>query len=192
MKTRLSNDDYEYLKAEGVALLEHCHVSCYPYYVYTIVRKVADEIIPYSRLKEKPRRYAAAMTASADAFCIMKNNGRWSIYYNDDQSELRCRFTMMHEAGHIWLNHIYPGEIAEAQANFFARFCLAPPVLVHHFQCEYERDVASHFRISDECARHAWNHYQGWLNRPTEELSDSDIRLCNLLNISTDGKKHRR
>ena len=43
----------------------------------------------------------------------------------------RIRFTIMHEIGHIVLDHTEHSDLAESEANFFAKYALAPPPLVH-------------------------------------------------------------
>ena len=187
----LNDNTYEYLKKRCVALLEHCHVDDFPYYVYKVALKFADRIIPYSKLKGKPNGYAKAMAMSKDGFTLQMDDGRWRIYYNDDNNIPRCRFTLMHEVGHIWLGHNQSTEVTESSADFFARYCLVPPAIVHHFHCKNEQEIASHFWISDEAAYYAWEHYISWLNRRVADLSEPDKGLCRLLHIQTDGKKHK-
>ena len=38
----------------------------------------------------------------------------------------------MHEVGHYALGHIKEGDEEEAEAEFFAKYALAPPPLIHN------------------------------------------------------------
>ena len=43
----------------------------------------------------------------------------------------RINNTIMHEIGHIVLDHSEDSELAEKEVKFFAKYALVPPVLVH-------------------------------------------------------------
>ncbi len=61
------------------------------------------------------------------------------IVYADEQSPQRCRFTIAHELGHIFLGHLFKADgngflitdDAEHSANVFARDLLAPACVLH-------------------------------------------------------------
>ena len=58
----------------------------------------------------------------------------------------------MHEIGHIVLGHTEDSELAEAEVKFFAKYALAPPVLMEKYNVTNIVDVLSHFDISMEAA----------------------------------------
>ena len=43
------------------------------------------------------------------------------IYYNDKKDAGRIRFTILHEIGHFVLGHLQQSDLAESEANFFAK-----------------------------------------------------------------------
>lgn len=50
-------------------------------------------------------------------------------------------------------------ELAEAEANFFAKFALAPPILIHKLNLKTVKEIAERFAISYEAAQYALNFY---------------------------------
>jgi Zn-dependent peptidase ImmA (M78 family) len=54
-------------------------------------------------------------------------------------------------------------DLAEAEANFFAKFLLAPPILVHLISPDDYLDIIEPFDISREFAYNAFSYYQKWL-----------------------------
>jgi Zn-dependent peptidase ImmA (M78 family) len=69
----------------------------------------------------------------------------------------------MHEIGHYLLKHYEMSDLAEAEANFFAKFLLAPPILVHLIRPDDYLDIIEPFDISREFAYNAFSYYQKWL-----------------------------
>ncbi|MCL2853319.1 MAG: ImmA/IrrE family metallo-endopeptidase [Defluviitaleaceae bacterium] len=55
---------------------------------------------------------------------------RTMIFYNADRYTPRVRFTMLHEVGHVILNHKRNAPVEEAEANFFASQFLIPSALL--------------------------------------------------------------
>lgn len=59
------------------------------------------------------------------------------IIYRDEEKPERCRFTIAHELGHIFLGHTLNnenGEDEEKAANIFARDLLAPACVLHELK----------------------------------------------------------
>ena len=88
----------------------------------------------------------------------------------------------MHELGHIVLDHSEDSDLAEAEVKFFAKFALAPPVLVHKFKCEDYRDIAHIFEISFEAAKYAWEYYLKWRKHASNKYLMYDVRIWNQFN----------
>ncbi|MCY8045736.1 ImmA/IrrE family metallo-endopeptidase [Bacillus haynesii] len=92
-----------------------------------------------------------------------------TIAYNDTiMVPERIRFTLMHEIGHIYMNHLIELEetilrrsemteakykILENEANSFARNVLAPVALVRHLNIQIEEDIVAYFKISKRAAK---------------------------------------
>ena len=53
----------------------------------------------------------------------IEENGQsvFYIFYDDSMYDRRIRFTIMHEIGHIVLDHTEHSDLAESEANFFAK-----------------------------------------------------------------------
>ena len=86
----------------------------------------------------------------------------FDIVYNDAESSRRCRFTIAHELGHIFLGHLLISTTAyrtfkitddnESAANVFARDLLAPACVLHELQVLKAADIAKLCNISLEAA----------------------------------------
>ncbi len=82
------------------------------------------------------------------------------IIYADEQSPQRCRFTIAHELGHIFLGHLFKEngngfatiDDAEHSANVFARDLLAPACVLHELQALTSAAIANLCDISFEAA----------------------------------------
>lgn len=94
----------------------------------------------------------------------ISHNRKFNIIYNDTESSNRCRFTIAHELGHIFLGHLLintpeyktfsmRGDI-ENEANVFARDLLAPACVLHELQTFTARDISKLCNISLESARY--------------------------------------
>lgn len=82
------------------------------------------------------------------------------IIYADEQSPQRCRFTIAHELGHIFLGHLFKTDgngfattdDAEHSANVFARDLLAPACVLHELHATNAAAIANLCNISLEAA----------------------------------------
>ena len=85
----------------------------------------------------------------------------------------------MHEIGHYVLKHYEISDLAEAEANFFAKFLLAPPILVHLIKPFDYIDVARAFEVSHEFAYNAFSYYQKWVNnkRKNKKLEPYEMAI---------------
>lgn len=72
------------------------------------------------------------------------HNNFFEIVYHDTEPSYRCRFTIAHELGHIFLGHLLINttfyrtfatqDDLESSANVFARDLLAPACVLHELQ----------------------------------------------------------
>ena len=86
----------------------------------------------------------------------------------------------MHEIGHIVLDHSEGSELAEKEANFFAKYSLAPPVLIHKFNLKDELSISQSFDISNKAAYYAYNYYNKWLKRFCGIFTDYEQRIISI------------
>lgn len=86
----------------------------------------------------------------------------FNIIFRDTESSKRCRFTIAHELGHIFLGHLLINtpvyktfavrEDNESAANVFARDLLAPACVLHELHIIRAADIAKLCNISLEAA----------------------------------------
>ena len=91
----------------------------------------------------------------------------------------RVRFTKLHELGHVIRGHLQDSETAEIEANFFARYAIAPPVLVEKLGLTTVEEIAQRFGTSMECASYVFKQYTNWLRHQQDdkEIDDSILEL---------------
>lgn len=77
----------------------------------------------------------------------------------------RQNWTILHEIGHIVLDHRGHSEHEEDEADFFAKYSIAPPVLVYKIGAESQYDIYTAFDISMEAAQYAFDYYRCWRSR---------------------------
>lgn len=86
----------------------------------------------------------------------------FEIIYKDTEPSSRCRFTIAHELGHIFLGHLLINKVAyrtfkvndsnESEANVFARDLLAPACVLHELDITKAIDISKLCNISYEAA----------------------------------------
>lgn len=123
-------------------------------------------------------------------------NGYFNIIYKDTENSKRCRFTIAHELGHIFLGHLLINapqyrtfkiqNDTESEANVFARDLLAPACVLHELQVLSAAEISKLCNISLEAAtyrekrmrelelRNAW--YLSPLEKEVREQFDDFIR----------------
>lgn len=178
----LSNRRYEEIKTTVVEAFEKFDIHCTPISGFELASQMGVTVIPYSAYSQKTVENLM-MKRSEDGFSIMRND-KWYMYYNDKKPYGRINNTIMHENGHIVLDHTEDSELAEKEANFFAKFALAPPVLIHKFHLKNASEVAKRFEISYEAAVYAWDYYQKWLHYGGDTYKNYERKLCRLFGIA--------
>jgi Zn-dependent peptidase ImmA (M78 family) len=130
---------------------------------FEIAIKMGIKLVPYSTLSRKKHR--KALKTSPDGF-YAEENGVEYIYYNDiGKSYERQNMTILHEIGHCVLDHTGNSQHEEDEANFFAKYAIAPPVLVERIGADSPEDIYKNFNISYEAATYAYDYYLSWQRR---------------------------
>lgn len=176
-KWKLSDEEYEYIKGEVIHIFEKYHIRCIPVSGFEIASKMGITLVPYSYLSGKKREKAFA--ASKDGFFI-EYGGKEYVFYNDiGISYERQNWTILHELGHIVLDHTGHSVHEEDEAEFFAKYAIAPPVLVHKIGAECPQDIFDLFKISYEAAVYAYDYYLKWKRRyeHSKVLTEYERRL---------------
>lgn len=180
MAFRLQAKRCEEIKEIVVRTFEKLNIRCTPISGFEIATKLGVVIVPYSSKPESVIKLI--LEESEDGFSV-KKDGTWYIFYNDNMRSKKYRRinnTLIHECGHIVLDHTQASELAEAEANFFAKYAIAPPVLIHKLKLKSANDVYDHFDISHEAAKYAFEYYIKWLNYGGEYYKDYEMRLLEL------------
>lgn len=160
---RLADETYEYIKSEVCYLFERYDIRCVPISGFEIAIKMGIILVSYNKLS--PRQLLQAQKISFDGFYIEPGNGKEYIFYNDRIGYERSNMTILHEIGHCVLGHTddMDSEVVEAEACFFAKYCAAPPPLVHTINPKTPEEIADKFYISYEAACFAFRYYHNWL-----------------------------
>ena len=177
MSFRLSNNRCEEIKEIVVDTFVRLNIRCVPISGFEIATKLGVKIIPYSSQNEET--YLLMLLRSEDGF-TMKYDGEWYIYYNDEKSYGRINNTLAHESGHIVLDHSEESPLAEAEAKFFAKYAIAPPVLIHELGLKNALEVYNRFDISFEAAGYAFSYYRKWLTYGNKDYTNYERRLLQL------------
>lgn len=175
MGIKLSDSRYEEIKRIIVDIFICYGISCVPISGFEIASKMGIKVIPYSAIKAEKRHLLCVK--SEDGFCVERNPGEWFIYYNDLNCYGRINNTIMHEIGHIVFDHSEDSELAEKEVKFFAKFALAPPVLIHKFELSDPEQVQEYFDVSYEAACNALNYYKKWLQYGDKDYKDYELEL---------------
>ena len=140
MSIKISNQRYEEIKRIVVRMFVTYEVSCIPINGFEIAHKMGVKVIPYSAITPGKRWLLAKK--SKDGFSVERTNGQWYIFYNDEKDYGRVNHTIMHEIGHIVLDHTEDSELAEKEVKFFAKYALAPPVLIHKLKLDNPKSIS--------------------------------------------------
>lgn len=184
-KSLLSNQRYEDIKQEVFNLLEECPNITYPINPQTVAQKMLYILRPYSSLELGD--YIKATNISDDAFSRPEINPQtgmyeYVIYFNDyrDTPE-RIAWSIAHEIGHIYLGHhdLPEDKSQELEANFFAKYLMAPPPLIHTANCHNYKDIARQFNLSQQAARYAYKYYYSWLHKGPKDYTYKELKLIN-------------
>ncbi len=182
---------YNEIKHEVLFMYEECEICTFPIDCFEIARRLYYHLVPYSQLSDHALRLA--MQYSSDGFSTIRQNPctgmyEWYIFYNDYNCFQRQRWTIFHEIGHIYLGHMEDQFMSDAQkeseANFFAKYSIAPPPLINITNCTSPSDVASSFFVSGEASVYIFSYFQKWKYYGETEYEPFEMELLQLFNIA--------
>ena len=175
MSITLSSERYEEIKRTVVELFVKYDVNCVPVNGFEIATKMGIKIHAFSAFPASTRKLL--LMKSEDGFVVEKRENEWFIYYNDDKGYGRINNTLLHEIGHIILDHTEDSELADKEVKFFAKYALVPPVLVHKMKLSTAEEIEERFNVSAQAARYALSYYHKWLNYGEQDYTDYEITL---------------
>ena len=161
---------YDYCVKKACEFLEEYDISSYPIDVEKVITDSHWGLTPYSLLMKRfkcDRETVIRCLRSKDGYTQLDADN-YSIAYNDDPAlGDRKRFTLMHEIGHIYLNHLVDFDITllcrgslsqdenkvlENEANAFARNVLVPVTLVQQLTNKTPENISAKFGITYHAA----------------------------------------
>lgn len=174
----LNGKRYEEIKMRVVEIFEKYDVRCIPINAFELAVKMGIKVIPYSAYSEKKQQILQRISPDGFAYCFP--TGKWWIFYEDKRPYGRLHHTLMHEIGHIALDHTEHSDLAEAEAGYFAKYALAPPVFIHRLGLQTANEIQMRFEISYEAATYALKFYRKWLQYGPRYYTDYERKLCKL------------
>ncbi|MBQ6230807.1 MAG: ImmA/IrrE family metallo-endopeptidase [Eubacterium sp.] len=142
-----------------------------PVDAYEVARKLGFCVIRFSELDLSDADLRALRNAGRMG--VKKREGlsiydskenTYVIYINDIDSscEEHDAFTIMHEIGHIRMNHKVDSVLAEMVANYYAGYALVPSPLLGMYNCQSANDIIKYFNVSWKCASICLQRYFYW------------------------------
>lgn len=123
--------------------------------------KVTDIINKSDNIRLVKNSVAKILCNGISGITIVDND-KFIIVYKDTDNSKRCRFTIAHELGHIFLGHMIVNQTTyrtfavqndtESSANIFARDLLAPACVLHELQILTAAEISRLCNISLEAA----------------------------------------
>lgn len=187
---RLPSYRYEQIKWDAVSLLDFAEENSAPIDPFAIASKLGIHVIAYGALGNEGRTACLKVSKSGFRYCLEGSDGNVTqyIYYSERKPMGHIRFTILHEIGHIFFGHLQESDVAEAEANFFAKYLIAPPALVDLIHPNDYLDIAYTFQLSKENAQHSWNYYQKWLHVRSHGSGDYEKRLLAMFSVAETSK----
>ena len=100
---RLPNWRYEQIKQEVAKMFIKCNIIRIPINGFEIANKLGITVIPYSAYDEKRKN---DLIEEDEDGVVIKKDGHFFIYYNDNKVYGRINFTILHEIrSHSFKSH---------------------------------------------------------------------------------------
>lgn len=184
---------YSYCTQKACEFLEQYKIKSFPIEPFEIIQTEKYGLMKYSELMED---YHCSLDKVCT--CLRSSDGKtilesqyYSIAYNDFKTDTRIRFTLMHELGHIYLNHLVDFEktemlrdgklssgltkqeykVLENEANAFARNVLSPVPMFLTLNDKSIKNVSRTFGISPSASETRID----FINRDTEIIKNLNL-----------------
>ena len=181
----IASERYEEIKEIIADMFEDLGYTEIPVNVFELCHKLDIDLIRYSSLTPNCVEYS--MQFSNDGFNLFNVNVlRYQIFYNDQMPPERITFTIMHEIGHIMLEHEEHTEENEQEANFYAKTALVPLGLISKLNLKTSSDIADTFGIRFEFARNIVSHFNKTMIYPSIFEKEENSRLVQLFSKEYD------
>lgn len=195
MAHRLSNSArYDEIREEVANFIEDFGIEAYPFSIWVLLKRMGIRLIPYSALPDQLRdeieeAWPEAITLRPDNF----NAAGTVIFYNDQRSRERIRFTLAHELAHLVLEH--PDEKSdelEGEADIFANYLLAPAPLILRDSSVNSYAIETDFAVSHGCALSARDRTAKRRDFGPQYLTEYEIRILKAARLVKGGDRVAR
>lgn len=178
----LTKEQYEYIEESVLDTFEAAGISTFPINVFELCHKLKIRVVKYSDYSSEFIDY------SDDAYSLYNpNKQECVIVYNNAIESARVKFSIMHEIGHIQLDHekrkLTDAE-KEAEADTFAQKALAPVGLILKLGLKTDVQISTTFQVSLPCARVITTNLCFILKYPTLRLKEINSPLTALFEES--------
>lgn len=187
---------YDYCNQKACDFLEQYNIKSFPIDSEKIIADNEWGLTTYSELMDIfscDLEKVVRCLRSNDGYTQLDNDG-YSIAYNDaKQLGNRKHFTLMHEIGHIYLNHLvdfestrlYRGsltkeenKVLENEANAFARNVLVPTSILEHLKNKSPENISSIFGITVKAAEVRLNFF--YEDSRLNQINNTSLRLSRI------------
>lgn len=181
MKFDLGDSRYREIEDRANAIILDLDSILPPYNLGKIAEKLSIKVIKLSSLPVEKRMSFARyfLCEENDAFVVISENYKKVIVDDITRPSTRVYFTMAHEIGHVVLGHLEHSELAEFEANVFARCLVMPYGIIRTFdEGEFTvENIRERFGVSLEAATYCRKRSMGRLLWHDDELPDSTKEL---------------
>ncbi len=208
---------YDYVACKSSEFITEENITYFPISPYEIIKRHKWALNTYSSLAKQMSCTIDDISAAfrTDEAYTIFNGNNYTIAYNDAKYADRIWFTLMHEIGHIYLNHfkdfektiIRRGEmskgeykILENEANAFARNVLSPAPIVEQLNEKSTDKLCIYFHLSKDAASarldflHSdmyWNNYTKVTFKIISRFMDYfNNKHCNICNSTSTAKSN--
>ncbi len=169
---------YNEIEQKVVSLYRDLNVTEVPINPFVISEQLGYIVKPFSSFDLSTQNFFS--TKELDAINYFNPQlGTFIICYNDLMCYERIRFTLMHEIGHISMEHKQESELARKIADFYAAYSLAPSPIIALKNCTNYLDVAETFGVSPKCAEFCFQRFINWC-RVSQKLKPYEKDLIRL------------
>ena len=208
---------YDYVACKSSEFIAEENITYFPISPYEIIKRHKWALNTYSTLAKQMNCTIDDISAAfrTDEAYTIFNGNNYSIAYNDTKYADRIWFTLMHEVGHIYLNHFENFEktiirrnemskneykVLENEANAFARNVLAPAPIIEQLPEKSKENICSFFHMSNDAAKtrldllHSdmyWNNYTKVTFKIISRFLDYfNNKHCNICNSTSTAKSN--
>lgn len=181
MKFDLGDGRYREVEEKANRIILDLDSILPPYNLERIAEKLGIRIIRLSSLPVEKRKPFGKyfLCEENDAFVAVGKNCKKVIVDDMTRSPARVYFTVAHEIGHVVLGHLEHSELAEFEANVFARCLVMPYGIIRTFdEGEFTvENISERFGVSLEAAIYCRKRSIGRLLWHDDEIPNSTKEL---------------